>query len=573
MAIIDCEDNDYYPTENIILADQRKRYDIEIHSQHWQLRALTGLASDNVLCFPGGHNHSQIHTLNLHTSERFALNKLTFTPRCLTAGNGWVCCGGESGEFSAVQIGPSDLPKDGDLDYSSTRLVQSSGVTPKSARFAKDRVNCVTMWFPPSQRTGSFPKLQQHPFAYTEPVAVLANNDRTVAVVSLRGFSESSSPQAICHLKYPDFVNRAVISPDGQLLAAVLDDPYLYIHRRVENDEWKPQDRPNLRYTWELQDTLLLKGQFSGDKTDQRGSFALSFSPTGQYLAVGTQHGVVSVYNVDKLCVPGEDALIKTFNSSRPGNTCGAIRDMAFCPGHYGLLAWTEDRGRVGIADVNSNFYRRQIIDLRESNTFEDQDLIDRSQISFSTLSIAQHTELLTRAFRRFHARNSHEEEYMREADLLRRYLQESYHLEDETLVNDLADPAGHALHHERSQRLRNDEDGHDIEGTQRLRYTPGAAFHDSIHLESSALDSGLPSRSHSTQRDVSLWQRNLARGGMVATHQGNGVYRITYAHDAPQSGYRDAPILRRATSLSSSSSPTRENTAGLVWSSDGGIL
>ncbi|KAL5611434.1 uncharacterized protein BROUX77_001590 [Berkeleyomyces rouxiae] len=403
MAVLDCEDNVYYPTDHIILSAARKRYNIGIHSQHWQLRALTGLASDNILCFPGGSTHKQIHILNIDTREQLPIKKLPFVPRCLTAGQGWVCCGGEHGEFSAAKIGLAEIPKDGDFNLpssmSSFRRDVASITTLKSARFVRERVNCVTMWFPINQQSQYAGAITQHPGAYNEPVAVLANNDKSVTLVNLESFGLANDPQPLCSLTYPDYVNRAVISPDGQFLAAVLDDPYLYIHQRTESEDWLTGEDEKAQYTWDLCAKILLKSQYASDKTDRRGSFALAFSPSGQYLTAGTQHGVVSVFRVDKLGTDSQHALIKTFNSSRAGDSNGAIRDMAFCPGKYGLLAWTEDRGRVGIADVSSNFSKRQIIELSESNSFELYDVMDGTETTISTMPWTQQSSLLGHSF------------------------------------------------------------------------------------------------------------------------------------------------------------------------------
>ncbi|KAL1895983.1 hypothetical protein Cpir12675_003023 [Ceratocystis pirilliformis] len=326
MPILDCEDDAYYPTDQIILTGQRKRFNIGIHSQ------------------------------------------------CLTAAQGWVCCGGEHGEFSAAKLGTIETLKSGNFEIPNSFFASHDSpiAVAKSARFVRERVNCVTIWFPQDQQPQQTFKIIPHHGAYNEPVAVLSNNDKTVTLVSLNSFSDGEEPQSLCSLTYPDFVNRAVISPDCQFLAAVLDDPYLYIHHRTENEEWSSGSDEKDQFHWKLCAKILLKSQFESDKTDRRGSFALAFSPSGQYLAVGTQHGVVSVFRTDRLAKDSDNALVKTFNSSRAGDRHGngAIRDMAFCPGKYGLLAWTEDRGRVGIADIKSNFSKRQIIKLGESSSF-----------------------------------------------------------------------------------------------------------------------------------------------------------------------------------------------------------
>jgi hypothetical protein len=54
---------------------------------------------------------------------------------------------------------------------------------------------------------------------------------------------------------------------------------------------------------------------------------------------------------------------------------------MAFSPGPIDLLAWTEDRGRVGIADIRAGFDARQILFLDKDDDFEDLTVTDRGTI------------------------------------------------------------------------------------------------------------------------------------------------------------------------------------------------
>jgi hypothetical protein len=113
-------------------------------------------------------------------------------------------------------------------------------------KLAKDRVNCVTLWFPSAST----------PIAagtYSEPVAVLANNDRTVILVSLPDFDQNEKTEPLDVITYPDFVNRAIISPDGRILIAILDDPYLYVHERVETETrgTTPPASDDAGYRWE----------------------------------------------------------------------------------------------------------------------------------------------------------------------------------------------------------------------------------------------------------------------------------------------------------------------------------
>ncbi|KAM3564509.1 hypothetical protein MY1884_000709 [Beauveria asiatica] len=380
-------------TENIVSNKRRKHYQISVRSQHWQLRSLISAEKRHLIYFPGGNGSNHIQRLNTSTHECETIKLLTFAPRCLVAENGWLCCGSESGDFVAVRLdegndssnpnAPLNLDPDARLSlHQETReesllslITQArrsnKSLIAKSVKIANDRVNCITMWFPGALA----PPVRE---AYTEPVAILANNDCTVTIISLDDFDQSDKIVPLDIVTYPDYVNRATISPDGRIMAAILDDPYLYIHVRSE----KSRESGCLpQHTWELRQRLMLKSQKKGDRADSRGSFAACFSNSGSYLAVGTQHGVISIYDAELLLDTDTDPLLTTFESSRPRSGPGAIRDMAFCPGPFDILAWTEDRGHIGIADVRANFIVRQIVDISAEPDFEHISIFDRNTI------------------------------------------------------------------------------------------------------------------------------------------------------------------------------------------------
>ncbi|KAK2013099.1 hypothetical protein LZ32DRAFT_604887 [Colletotrichum eremochloae] len=408
----------YYPTNNLISKKPRRHFRIPVRSQHWQLRSLISAEKQNFVYFPGGAGSNHVQRLNTETKECETVRFLSFSPRCLVAENGWVCCGGETGEFTAIR---TDSASDDDnnldlqlnlepdarlplgLDSDSARpednifslLGQArrtnmssrtnKSVVARSQKLARDRVNCITMWFPPAAGP-------MHHGAYTEPAAILANNDKTVVLVGLRDFENQEKVEPLDVVTYPDYVNRAIISPDGRLLIAILDDPFLYIHHRVEAtiDENSPcRNDDKIEYRWELCGKILLKSQRRDDGSDSRGSFAACFSNTGAYLAVGTQYGTISVFDVESLTDPDvADPLLTSFTSSRPMAGSGAVRDMAFCPGPYDLLAWTEDRGHVGIADLRSGFVQRQVLDISATDDYDHIPVLDRATIDPRLLEV-----------------------------------------------------------------------------------------------------------------------------------------------------------------------------------------
>lgn len=319
------------------------------------------------------------------------------------AKNGWICSGGETGEFTAIDMSedrgiPDIATDDAALEQAlasnpdASQLLETSGdlvtslrvrqsirtlaqarksIVGKSKQFGKERVNCITLWFPPTT-------LKPFEGAYEEPVAVLANNDKSVAIVSLR------SQELLIEIEYPDCVNRAVCSPDGRLLIAVGDDPYLYIHEKTcINAQMKEPLGSEYRgiYTWSRRNRIHLISQSKEDKSDNRGSFAACFSSSGQYLAVGTQYGAISIFDTTTMTNPDVISLVASFTSSRPSNTVGAVRAMEFAPGPVDLLAWTEDRGRVGIADMRNGCISRQIIHLDTEEDYDHITLSDRGAL------------------------------------------------------------------------------------------------------------------------------------------------------------------------------------------------
>ncbi|KAK4152783.1 hypothetical protein C8A00DRAFT_44212 [Chaetomidium leptoderma] len=386
--------NSYNPTEDLILATPRRRFRTGVRWQHWQLRSLIGSDGQNFVYFPvpGTDNRScQVQRLNAKTRETETVKRLSFNPRCLVARNGWVCCGGELGIFCAFRVGARNPPDETDrrpdlqaddrlplsLDLSETassslaEARNEKNLVAQSTSFGKDRVNCITLWSPPTLA---------EPFegAYNQDVAILAHNDSSVVVVSLR------DQEPLDKITYPDYMNRGVISPDGRLLIAISDDPYLYVHERREKRSEtgttvRVADRPV--YEWSACGSIQLKSQSKDDRSDNRGSFAACFSSTGKYLAVGTQYGTISIFDVASIVVPGIDALITSFSASRPNAEFGAVREMAFSPGPVDLLAWTEDRGRVGIADIRTGFDSRQILYLDREDDFEHWTATDRGTI------------------------------------------------------------------------------------------------------------------------------------------------------------------------------------------------
>ncbi|KAI1189266.1 hypothetical protein F5B17DRAFT_215845 [Nemania serpens] len=393
------------PTESLLLQEGRKHYRTQISPIHWQLRSLISAERDGIVYFPAGINNTHITRLDTRTRECETIKVISFHPRCLVASGGWICCGGENGEFTSIREASSDtLTASGTSGTSGTGAAAAAAVTSVSEdilgrnttsfsepsmtelrrdmlsiveqmsgsarawtmsnhKFGTQRVNCITIWQPP--KTPSDPA---RPGRYTSPVAVLANNDKSVTIVNLE------NSEALDELEYPDCVNRSVISPDGSLLVAICDDPFLYVHVRRAL-----QGKRGGCYEWLQLPRIRLKDQSVRDVSDCRGSFAASFSFSGRYLAVGTQYGTISIFDVAAFADPARDPLVTYFNSARAPSDCGAVRDMAFSPGPYDILAWTEHRGRIGVADARTNFTKRQIVSIEDHEGYDHFSLNERN--------------------------------------------------------------------------------------------------------------------------------------------------------------------------------------------------
>lgn len=180
--------------------------------------------------------------------------------------------------------------------------------TVKATKVGREIVNCITLWSPSPDVSVK---------AYTVSVAVVANNDCSVIIQTL-----AEKPDVLQILNFPACVNRAVISPDGAMLATISDDPFLYLHERrkqhkIQEESWNSGHEHNQGYEWVQLCRIQLEGQHPAAEQDQmKGSFAVCFSKTGRYLAVATQYGSIQV--LDVRTITERESLMTVFTSSRP---------------------------------------------------------------------------------------------------------------------------------------------------------------------------------------------------------------------------------------------------------------
>ncbi|KAH8659126.1 hypothetical protein BGZ60DRAFT_118002 [Tricladium varicosporioides] len=376
------EETIHHATDDLLLEKPRKYYRALIHKDHWQLRALVSSPQQNVVYYPSG---ADIIRLNTRNGERETIATLSFAPKCLSATEQWLCAGGDKGNYIAICLDESkwgnvslitDADADArlplDLDPASRTMLReiireasttteghstarrSRGTrSAKTTKVGTDLVNSIGLWSPNHAATEK---------AYKVPVALVSNNDKTVSIMDI------AESDLLDELSFPDCVNRAVMSADGEMLLVVGDDPFMYVHERVEKPRAKNRRfevKQSVRYQWVLRRRIQIEGEKQGDKSAMRGIFAVCFSNSGKYLAVATQRGLISVFDATTLAQEDIDSLIVVFTTSRPGPDTakiGGVRAMAFSPGPFDLLAWTESSGRFGIADVRNLFYSRQLV-------------------------------------------------------------------------------------------------------------------------------------------------------------------------------------------------------------------
>jgi hypothetical protein len=163
-------------------------------------------------------------------------------------------------------------------------------------------------------------------------------------------------------------VNYALISPDSKTLIVVGDSGHAYFYaKRLLPDADKRSRSHFPGFEWEVVARPKLA---RGDRTNDDHSFSITFSPSGHLCAISAQGGMISVFDMNMFNRLGDsdteivrNLIVCSFGSSRSGIS-GCIRSMAFSPAPWDLLAWAEDHGRAGIADVRQDFCRRQIIKL-----------------------------------------------------------------------------------------------------------------------------------------------------------------------------------------------------------------
>ena len=354
-----------------------------------------------------------VWALNRWTAKKRLLASLECLPTCLDARYGWVCVGAlDEGHCTFINVNAeandvtdrrqhnySESEVDAllplDLDPESRLLATISGqsgarpipqhsslaglATTQSAeargdirrkpivhrvQCGDDIVNSVTIYRLRTTRKD----------CQDEDVVVVTNNDKTVRIFSL------SQMRSLNTIEFGCAMNHASISPSGEMMMAVGDEPRVFFCKRSQlssittcnegsytNYEWEQIAEPEM--------SLAHQKHFLGDLADELQErvdtcFATAFSPSGHLCAAASQTGIITVFDTS-LIRPNLDtleAVVDIFKTSRPvamTNFSGAVRSMCFSPAPWDLLAWAEDRGRVCVVDVRPGPFRlKQILKL-----------------------------------------------------------------------------------------------------------------------------------------------------------------------------------------------------------------
>lgn len=343
----------------------------DINVPHYQLRNFISSAYKNKIYYVQNYD---VFVFDLQKKQRCLVATVPFEARCLAAAHGWIGVGGEfRGDCAFIRIGEDESQVG---NFGLDLLVDSMG---------QEIVNSMTIHKVPAR----------HSNQQDEVVVLISNNDRTVTLYSL------SQQEVLSVLTHPKPMNFASMSPDCTLITAVGDANEVYVYRRKDpehgGEDTASAEGPAAR-NWQLIATPTIPAA-PGVRDDW--SFAVAFSPNGRLCAVSAQGGLITVFDVQTLIKNPKragESIICSFKSSR-SSVCGCVRSMAFSPAPWDLLAWTEDHGKIGIADVRQYFTRRQCLSLEQKSSktveWEDTTPVEYNNLDLKERLKRQHSQRL----------------------------------------------------------------------------------------------------------------------------------------------------------------------------------
>ena len=335
-----------------------------MYDRHLQLRHYISTPEPDLLYYA---SRCDIYCLNTASKKRRHIATIPFEARCTASGYGWICVGGEDdGHFAAIKLDGRTLDVDAALPIENRNRRQSGNdgsggdvgrraASVKVERVGEEIVNSI-----------SIHRIQDEEAHLDDIVAVLTNNDKTVRVYSLPSSLETTV------LDLPFAMNHATVSPDGQTLVAVGDFNQAYFFEREIQDTPPQIHKPHNRLTsasieWTLTSVVNLH---VSEPASTMGYFTTAWSPNSLLVAVGSEGGYITVFDVAVLSNPefeDEDAVVAIVPGSRPDYASphpGAVRSMIFSPEPWDLLIWAEDQGRVCIGDLRTGLKSRQVVNL-----------------------------------------------------------------------------------------------------------------------------------------------------------------------------------------------------------------
>lgn len=345
-------------TDTFVLPS-RAYYPTKIPIAHYQLRHFISSPEPDLIYYASGVS---VYCLNVATHTQAHVTTLPWEARCTASGHGYVCVGGaDDGNFAAINVAgfppadPSQIDSSLPLEFRqhlSRPPLLGAAHRIRFEKIGEDIVNSI-----------SIHKLPADDHGHEDIIAVLTNNDKTVRIYSLTQNLE------LTVLDLPFAMNHATISPDSHLLVAVGDAPTAYFFERVQTERpssvKSPQGRTQmLAPEWQLLEHVALYRPALSVCAD--GYFSTAWSPQGRLCAVGSECGYISVFDVHLLreVEYGEDAVVQLISSTRPDTAtgAGAVRTMYFSPSPWDLLIWSEDQGRVCVADLRSGLKVKQVL-------------------------------------------------------------------------------------------------------------------------------------------------------------------------------------------------------------------
>ncbi|OKL61921.1 hypothetical protein UA08_02605 [Talaromyces atroroseus] len=356
-------------------------------SRHHQLRHYISTADPDIIYVVA---NKVVHSIHVKSQKWDTIERIPFEPKCLAASYGWIVVGGsDNGECAFIRLPGRESPVLNDMrldtadvdaalpieldsdtrtlptEDASTEQQRTSNISSSRSDLPDFFTKALTGSIVNSVTIHRLPGEDSLGFAH-EDLAIFSNNDKTVKIYSL---TRCKLIETKHHRKC---MNYAVISPDSSLLAAVGDENFAYFYRITRDLTTVDYGERGERLSgWKWEKCCRIELALSADLDatsgfDDGSCFTIAFSPSSRLCAIGSQSGIISIYDVETISKSsGEDfdARLTLFRSSQP-DSAGAVRSMAFSPEPWDLLVWVEDTGRFGVVDIRSGFFRRQVVNL-----------------------------------------------------------------------------------------------------------------------------------------------------------------------------------------------------------------